>query len=183
MLLKIAIGLALAVVLLLVVIATRPNRFRYSRSTRIGAPPSTVFPLVNELRRWQAWSPWEKLDPNLQRTYKGPTAGVGAIYSWVGDKNVGEGRMTIVESVPYERIEFKLEFLKPFVATNSALFTFQSIGDETEVVWSMEGDCNFTSKAIGLMINMEKMCGGQFEEGLANMKQVAESESSVLAQR
>ena len=180
MLLNIAIGLAIAVVLLLIAIAMRQTHFRYVRSTRIDAAPSTAFALVNELRRWRAWSPWENLDPNLQRTFTGPDAGVGAIYSWVGDKNVGEGRMTIVESKPSERIGLNLEFIKPFTATHSAEFTFKPIGAETEVTWSMEGDYNFMAKAIGLVMNMEKMCGGQFEEGLAKMKQVAESESSVV---
>ena len=183
MLTKILIGVAIAIVVLLIVIASRPTHFRYTRSAKIAAPPATVFGLVNDFHRWLVWSPWEKLDPNLQRTYEGPTQGVGAVYSWVGDKNVGEGRMTLVESRPNERIGVKLEFFKPFVATNSAEFVFKQIADQTEVVWSMEGDYNFMTKAIGLVMNMEKMCGGQFEEGLANMKQVAESESKVVAQR
>ena len=183
MLTKILIGLAVAIVLLLIVIASRPTHFRYVRSTKIAAPPATVFGLVNDFHRWLAWSPWEKLDPNLQRTYEGPTSGAGAVYSWVGDKNVGEGRMTLIESRPNERIGLKLEFFKPFVATNSADFVFKQIGDQTEVTWSMEGDYNFMTKAIGLVMNMEKMCGGQFAEGLANMKQIAESESKAVAQR
>jgi carbon monoxide dehydrogenase subunit G len=183
MLTKILIGVAVVLVLLVIVIATRPTRFRYVRSTKIAAPPATVFALVNNFRRWQTWSPWENLDPNLQRTYEGPSSGAGAVYSWVGNKNVGEGRMTLVESRPNERIDLKLEFFKPFTATNSADFVFKPVGDQTEVTWSMEGDYNFMTKAIGLVMNMEKMCGGQFEEGLAKMKQVAESESKVVVQR
>ena len=179
MLTKILIGVAVVLVLLLVAIATRPSRFRYVRSARIQAPPAVLFGLVNNLRKWRGWSPWEKLDPNLERIYDGPEAGVGATYAWKGNGNVGEGRMTIVGSQPNERIDLKLEFFKPFTATNSADFVFKKIGAETEVTWSMEGNYNFMTKAIGLVMNMEKLCGGQFEEGLANMKQLAESEAKV----
>jgi hypothetical protein len=179
MLIKILIGVAVVLVLLLVAIATRPSRFRYLRSARIAAPPAVLFELVNNLRKWRGWSPWEKLDPNLERLYDGPEAGVGATYAWKGNGNVGEGRMTIVGSQPHERIDLKLEFFKPFTATNSAEFVFKKVGEETEVTWSMEGNYNFVTKAIGLVMNMEKLCGGQFEEGLANMKQAAESQAKV----
>lgn len=179
MLTKILIGVAGVLVLLLIAIATRPSRFRYVRSARMKAPPAVLFDLVNNLRKWRGWSPWEKLDPNLQRIYDGPEAGVDATYAWKGNGNVGEGRMTIVGSQPHERVDLKLEFFKPFVATNSADFVFKKVGDETEVIWSMEGNYNFITKAIGLVMNMEKLCGGQFEEGLANMKQLAESQAKV----
>ena len=179
MLTKVLIGVAVVLVLLFIAIATRPARFRYVRSARMKAPPAVLFDLVNNLRKWRGWSPWEKLDPNLERIYDGPEAGTGATYAWKGNGNVGEGRMTIVGSQPYERIDLKLEFFKPFTATNSADFVFKKIGDETEVIWSMEGNYNFMTKAIGLVMNMEKLCGGQFEEGLANMKQLAESEAKV----
>ena len=153
------------------------------RSARIKASPAVLFDLVNNLRKWRGWSPWEKLDPNLERIYDGPESGTGATYAWKGNGNIGEGRMTVVGSQPYERLDLKLEFFKPFTATNSADFVFKKVGDETEVTWSMEGNYNFMTKAIGLVMNMEKLCGGQFEEGLANMKQLAESESKVVAQR
>lgn len=179
MLTKILIGVAVVFALLLIAIATRPSRFRYVRSARITAPPAVLFDLVNNLRKWRGWSPWEKLDPNLQRTYDGPEAGVGATYAWKGNGNVGEGRMTVVGSQPHERVDLKLEFFKPFKATNGADFVFKQVGDQTEVIWSMEGNYNFVTKAIGLVMNMEKLCGGQFEEGLANMKQLAETPAKV----
>ena len=179
MLTKILIGVAVVLILLFIAIATRPSRFRYVRSARMKAPPAVLFDLVNNLRKWHGWSPWEKLDPNLQRIYDGPETGVGATYTWKGNGNVGEGRMMIVGSQPHERVDLKLEFFKPFVATNSADFIFKKVGDETEVTWSMEGNYNFMTKAIGLVMNMEKMCGGQFEEGLANLKQLAESQAKV----
>lgn len=179
MLVKILIGLAVVVALLLIVIVTRPARFRYVRTTRIAAPPATVFALVNDFRKWRSWSPWEKLE--LERTYAGPAEGVGTQYSWVGAKDVGEGRMTIVESDPHKRIEIKLEFKKPIACTNRGEFTFTPVGDETEVSWSMDGDYGFMAKAMGLVINFDKMVGAQFAEGLADMKRTAESETSVLA--
>lgn len=183
MLTKILIGVAILLVLLVVVVVTRPTRFRIVRSTKISAPPATIFGLINDLKRWQAWSPWEKVDPNLQRTYEGPSSGPGAAYSWVGNANVGEGRMTIVESRPNERVDIRLDFIKPFTAANTAEFMIKPVGDQTEVTWAMEGDYNFMMKACGLVMNMDKILGGRFEEGLANMKQIAESESKVIAQR
>lgn len=179
MLIKILIGVAVLLALLVVVIALRPTHFRITRKTKISAPPATVFGLINDLKRWQAWSPWEKLDPNMQRTYEGPSSGPGAVYGWVGNGNVGEGRMTIVDSQPHKRVDFSLQFIKPFAATNSAEFVITPVGDQTEVTWSMEGDYNFVMKACGLVMNMDKICGGQFEEGLANMKQAAESQAKV----
>jgi hypothetical protein len=175
MTLGIIIGvLAAIVVLFLVVVAMRPAAFKIERKTTISAPPQVVFEQVNNFRNWRAWSPWEKRDPALQRTYEGPNAGNGAVYSWVGNKEVGEGRMTIVDSRPGELVRIKLEFFKPFAATNTAEFTFVPQAGDTLVTWSMSGRHNFMAKGFCMFMDMDKMVGGDFEKGLAAMKTVAE---------
>jgi hypothetical protein len=175
MLWKILIALVVIVVGLVAVIALQPARYRVSRSTTIAAPAPVVFAQVNDFHRWTAWSPWEKIDPAMKRTYEGPPAGVGASYTWVGSGEVGEGRMTIVESRPSDLIQVKLEFVKPFAGTSVAEFTFKPEGDRTLVTWSMTGDKNFIAKAIHLVMSMDRMIGDQFEKGLAAMKTVAEA--------
>src|SRR5579864_5349509 len=168
----ILIVIAVVVALLIVVIATRPADFSIARSTTISASPQAIFPQVNDLHSWEAWSPWAKIDPAMQMTFAGPAAGTGAVYTWVGNNKVGEGRMTIVESRPSELVRIKLEFIKPFAATNATEFTFQPQGNQTAVTWSMSGKRNFMSKAMSLVMSMEKMVGGQFETGLQQMKAV-----------
>jgi len=174
MLIKILIGVVAVVVVLAIVIALQPSSFRIARTTTIDAPPSIVFEQVNELRNWEAWNPWLKLDPDAKTTYEGPSSGSGAISRWAGNRNVGEGNMTIVESHPSDLVRFKLEFLKPFAATNTAEFTFKPQGDQTAVTWSMTGTKNFMAKAMHLVMNMDTMIGGQFEKGLADMKSIVE---------
>jgi hypothetical protein len=168
-------AVAAVVVIFLAVVALQPSDFRIERSATMAAPAPAVFAQVNDLRSWQAWSPWEKIDPQLKRTYEGPQAGTGAAYAWAGNKDVGEGRMTITESRPGERILINLEFFKPFAATNTAEFSFKPAGDATAVTWSMTGKNNFLSKAICLFVNMDRMVGGMFEQGLQQMKSVVES--------
>ena len=157
-----------------VVIATRPSDFRVSRSATIAAPPETVFPHVNELKKWDAWSPWAKLDPNAKNTFAGPPAGKGAAMSWAGNNDVGEGKMTISESRPNELVQFKLEFYKPMAGNCDAEFTFKPEGNGTTVTWTMTGKNNFMAKAISLVMDCDAMVGGQFEKGLASMKAIAE---------
>jgi hypothetical protein len=159
---------------LVALVAAQPKRFCITRSAAMSAPPSDVFAHVNDFHNWRAWSPWERLDPNLERTYEGPAAGVGAKYAWRGNKKVGEGRMTITESQPGELVRIKLEFLKPFQATNTAEFMFHPEGDGTNMTWSMIGERNFMFKAMGLVMNMDKMIGADFERGLANLQAVVE---------
>ncbi|HEX2933508.1 MAG TPA: SRPBCC family protein [Candidatus Binatia bacterium] len=166
--------LAVIIVVLVVIIALQPSQFRVARSTTIAAPPPAVFAQVNDFHRWEAWNPWGKIDPAMKQNYEGAPAGVGAVYTWVGNNELGEGRMTIAESRPSELIRVKLEFFKPFAATNTAEFTFKPEGNQTAVSWSMFGDNNFMAKAIHLFMNMDKMIGGQFEKGLASMKSVVE---------
>lgn len=157
-----------------IVVALQPSNFRVARSIVIDAPPTAAFAQVEDFRRWTAWSPYEKLDPNQQRSYHGPAAGEGAVYDWVGDKNAGEGRATIVESRPGERVRIELAFRKPFQATNVAEFAFRPVGDKTEVTWSMSGERNFMFKAFGLVMNMDKIVGAQFDDGLKQLKAIAE---------
>jgi Polyketide cyclase / dehydrase and lipid transport len=167
--------LAAVIVILVIVIAIQPVDFRITRSGAMSASPSEAFAQVNDFHNWDAWSPWAKIDPAMKQTYEGAAAGVGAVYSWVGNSNVGEGTMTIMESQPHERIKIKLEFRKPFKATNAAEFTFKAEGDQTIVTWTMTGQKNFFTKAFGLVMSMDKMVGGMFEQGLAQMKAVVDA--------
>jgi hypothetical protein len=163
------------VAVLAVVIAMRPNTFRYERSVTIAAPAATVFPHVNDFHKWEAWSPWEKVDPNTKKTYGGSPSGVGATYHWSGDKNVGEGRMEILESKPGELIRIKLQFMKPFPAINTTDFTFREQNGTTVLTQAMYGCNSFMAKAFGLVMNMDTMIGTQFEKGLADIKRIAEA--------
>ena len=171
----ILIALAVIVIVLVVVVAMQPSKFRVVRSATIFAPAPAVFAQVNDFHKWEAWNSWGKIDPAMKQTYEGAPSGTGAIYTWAGNKEVGEGRMTITESRPNELIRIKMEFFKPFAATNTAEFTFKPEGNQTVVTWSMAGDNNFMAKAIHLVMNMDKMIGGQFEKGLAEMKSVAQA--------
>ncbi len=175
MLIKILPGLAVLLVLLVVVIATRPGTFRYTRSLGIAAPPEMLFAHVNDLHEFQDWNPWSKIDPAAVMTYPGPASGVGSAYSWAGNNEVGEGTMTLVETKPGELVRARMDFRKPFAATNTVDFTFKPEGNHTVVTWSMYGPINFMGKAIGLFIDCDKMCGDQFTKGLATLKSLAET--------
>ncbi len=180
MITPILISLAVIIALFVVIVVRRPSDFRVTRSAAIAAPPDRVFPRVNELRNWEAWNPWGQLDPNCIMIYDGPPAGVGASYAWAGNNKVGEGRNTITESKPNERVRFRLEFARPMKATNTAEFTFQPDGDQTIVTWTMSGKHNFAGKAFGLVMNCDKMIGGQFEKGLTQMKSLAEAAAEQI---
>jgi hypothetical protein len=175
MLIKILIAIAVILIVFVVVVALRPAEFHVARSATIPAPPAVVFAQVNDLHKWEAWSPWAKLDPAMKQTYEGPPAGDGAIYRWDGNNQVGAGSTTITESRPTDLIRMKLEFLRPFACTNAVEFTFKPEGNQTAVTWSMDGKNNFMAKAVGLVMNMDKMVGGQFEQGLAQLKSVVET--------
>ena len=174
MLIQILLALVAIVLVLVIIVAVQPSEFHVERSAKISAPPAEVFSQVNNFHAWEAWSPWEKMDPTMKKTYEGPPAGTGAIYSWVGSSQVGEGRMTLTESQPNDLIRIKLEFFKPFAGTNTAEFAFKPERDETLVTWSMDGKYSFIPKAMNLVMNINKMIGGQFETGLAQMKSVVE---------
>ena len=172
--LPILLALAFIAILFLVVLAGQPDEFAVTRTIRIAAPPEKIFPHVNDLHRWEAWSPWAKLDPNAKSSFSGADAGAGAAMAWEGNKKVGTGRMTITESQPSGLIRFRLDFQKPMQATNTAEFTFRPEGGQTLVTWSMAGKSCVMSKVFGLFTNFDRMCGGQFEKGLASLKSVTE---------
>lgn len=165
---------AVAVAAVLIFAATKPDSFRIERSALIKAPPEKIFAQVNELKAWAAWSPWERIDPAMKRTFSGPGAGKGAAYAWEGNKDVGSGRMELIESVPASKIAIKLDFFKPFEAHNTAEFSFARQGEATTVTWTMYGPSPYMSKLISLVFNMDRMVGGQFETGLANLKTISE---------
>jgi carbon monoxide dehydrogenase subunit G len=175
--------LAIIVVVVLVVVAgvliyatTRPDSFRVQRSASIKAPPQKIFPLINDLKAWAGWSPYEKKDPAMQRSFGPITAGKGATYEWAGDKNVGQGRMEILEAQPSNKVLIKLDFIKPFEAHNMAEFTLEPKGDTTLATWAIYGPSAYITKVMGLFFNMDTMIGKDFEAGLADLKAAAENQ-------
>lgn len=170
----IAAVLIVAVVAVLGVASTRPDTFGVKRSIAIKAPPEKIIGYIQDFRRWTAWSPYEKLDPKMQRTYSGADHGVGAVYAWAGEGKAGEGRMEILEVTP-TRVRIKLDFLKPFEGHNIAVFALEPQGETTRVTWSMEGPSPFVAKVMGLFFNMDQMIGKDFEDGLADLKASAET--------
>ena len=169
-------GLASAVILFLIIVALRPSHFHVVRTALISAPPAAVFVHINDFRKWEAWSPWAKRDPAARNGFEGPASGTGAVFTWSGNHEVGRGRMTITEHRPSERVCIRLEFFKPFACTNAVEFNFAPEGSQTKVTWSMAGKNNFMAKAIGLFMDCDKMVGGDFEKGLANLRAIAEGQ-------
>lgn len=153
--------------------ANTSDTFRVERSTVIAAPPAAIFPHINDFHAWAAWSPYEKMDAGLAKTYSGPQQGKGAAYAWVG-KKAGSGSMEIIGSSPPSKIEIKLEFTKPFAARNIAEFTLEPQGAATKVTWAMHGPTTLMSKMMGLFFSMDKLVGPQFEDGLASLKRLTE---------
>jgi hypothetical protein len=175
MLKKILIGVGAVIALLLILIALQPATFHVERSITMAAPPDAAFAQVNDFHAWKAWSPWEKLDPNMRRTHGGAPSGAGATYAWAGNDEVGEGRMTIETSTAPQNVVIKLEFLKPFEATNTTTFSFAKTAEGNKTTWAMDGNNTFIGKSMHLVMNMDKMIGPDFERGLASLKQVAEA--------
>ena len=178
-LLAIAGILTALIVGFVVVVAMQPSDFRVSRSAKMTAAPADVFAQVNDFHKWDGWSPWAKMDPNAKNSFEGAPAGEGAIFRWSGNADVGEGAMTITESKAAERVRLKLEFIKPMAGVCDTLFTFEPVGDQTNVTWTMSGKNDFFGKAVSLFMDCDKMVGGQFERGLANMKATVESAPSA----
>lgn len=176
---KLLVGVGAVVALLLLVVVTRPSTFHIERSTTIAAPPDAAFAQVNDFRAWNAWSPYEKLDPDMKKTFEGPAAGVGSSYGWSGNDKAGEGRMTITTSDAPSRIAIRLEFSRPFAATNTATFTFAPQGSGTKVTWAMDGANGFVAKAFSLFVDMDMLVGGDFERGLAAMKAIVEGSAKA----
>lgn len=175
MFLKILVALAVVVALFLVVAATQPSEFRITRSATIDAPAEVVFSQVNDFHKMNTWSPWLNPDPAARQTYEGASSGTGAIFEWAGNSKVGEGRLTIAESRPNNLVRMNMEFFKPMKNTATAEFTFKPVGSQTEVTWAMFGKRPFAGKVISLCVNMDKMIGGNFEKGLAQLKTLTES--------
>jgi len=171
---KILIGVAVLVIAFAAVVAMQPAEFRVARSATIAAPLPAVFAQVNDFRKWPAWSPYDKLDPAMKKTYSGAPAGTGASYAWAGNHEAGVGRATITESRPDELVRIRLDFEQPFAGTAFAEFRFKPDGERTVVEWSLAGANSFLAKAVHLFMDMDKMVGGQFETGLAQLKAVAE---------
>lgn len=174
MLKRIALALLIAVVLLLGYAMSKPDDFRVERSARIAAPAEKIYPLISDLKGFNQWNPWEKKDPGKGQYGAGPTAGPGASYAWDSDK-LGAGRMTIVEAVPSTMVTMRLDFIKPFAATNTAQFALASDGAGTLVTWSMSGRNNLMSKLMQVFVSMDSMVGDDFTAGLANLKAMAEA--------
>lgn len=154
-------------------VASRPAAFRIQRSAAINAPPEAIVGFIDDFHRWSVWSPWEKVDPLMSRTFEGPGSGKGAVYRWRGNSKAGQGSMTVVESAP-SRVEIDLEFLKPFPAKNKTTFTLEPEGAATRVTWTMEGQNAFAAKAFNVVMDMDKLVGKDFDAGLAALKTAAE---------
>jgi len=164
-----------AIAVLGAIVVLQPDEFSIARTTVIAAPPQVVFAQVDDLRKWDAWNPWQKKDPAMKIVFNGPASGPGASYSWSGNREVGEGRLTITQSRPNELVRVKLEFTKPFRAIHTAAFSFAPVGENTAVTWSMEGNNDLLRKALNLVTSMDRKIGDEFSRGLADMKTVAEA--------
>jgi hypothetical protein len=171
---KILIALVILVAGFAGVVAMQPSEFKVERTATIAAPPANVFQHVDDLHKWDAWSPWAKLDPNAKVGFEGPPAGKGAVFTWSGNDKIGEGRMTVVESRPAELVKVDVNFVKPFEGAAQSQFTFKPEGNQTAVTWTMTGEHNFIGKAMCLIMNGQKMMGGEIEKGLSNLKAAAE---------
>lgn len=172
---KILLLLVIAIAVICVLAARKPDEMNVTRSATIAAPPEAVFKVVNDFRQWDAWSPWAKLDPNMTSSLTGPAEGVGAVYRWSGNMEVGEGSTTLVESKPNEKVGMKLSFVRPMEGTSDVNFTFVPEGAGTKVTWQMNAPQPFIGKVMSLFMDCEKMCGDQFNEGLANLKKLVEA--------
>lgn len=176
---KILLGLAAVIVLILIIAAFQPGEFRVERSATLGAPPAALFAYVNDHHKFNEWNPWMKLDSAVKNTYSGPESGVGAACSWEGDSNVGAGTATITESKPGELVRLRMDWRKPMEGTATVDFTFKPEGDKTKVTWAMYGQNGYMGKLVSLFMDCDKMCGPQFEKGLASLGEVAASKPAV----
>jgi uncharacterized protein YndB with AHSA1/START domain len=180
MIVTILIVIAVAIAAVLAYAASKPDTFMVRRSASIAAPPEKIFPMIDDLRAQSAWSPFEK-DPNMKRTHSGAPRGKGAVYAWDGNRQVGAGRIAIIESVPSSKVVLLLDMARPFKAHNTVEFTLDRIGAGTNVTWAMQGRQPYMAKVMGLFVDCDKMCGGMFEEGLAKLKALAEGKPATIA--
>lgn len=172
---RIAVVIAVLVAAVLAWAARQPDSFRVERTVDIAAPPAQVFPRINDFRRWAEWSPWEDKDPAMERRYGAVTAGEGGSYAWSGNSSVGSGDMRITRSAAPAEVEVQLHFTAPMESRSTALFTLEPVPTGTRVTWAMYGPSNFVAKVMGLVMSMDRMVGGDFERGLARLKQAAEA--------
>jgi hypothetical protein len=170
---KIRLGGGVLLVGFLIVVAMQPADFKVSRSATLAAAPDALFAQVNDHRKFTAWNPFMKLDPNVKNTYTGPDSGVGAVCRWEGNRDIGAGSCTIIESKPGELVRCRMDWQRPMEGTATVDFTFQPEGDKTIVTWSMYGKNGFMGKAVSLFMDCDKMCGPQFEQGLAKLGEIA----------
>jgi uncharacterized protein YndB with AHSA1/START domain len=174
---KILLAIGVVIVMVLAYAATRPDTFRVERTAVINAAPDRVFAQINDLHNWPTWSVWEKKDPAMKKSFGGAAAGQGATYGWEGNSNVGTGRMEIVESVPDSKVRIKLDFVEPIEGHNFADLVLRTEGAGTRIIWSMDGPSPFISKLMGVIFDMDKMIGKDFEDSLSNLKQVVEKQA------
>jgi uncharacterized protein YndB with AHSA1/START domain len=171
----IAVIVALAIAAVLILASRKPDTFRVERTALIKAAPEKIFPLIEDFHRWQSWSPYEDRDPAMQRSFSGAGRGKGAVYAWSGNRNVGSGRMEILDAPAPNKVVIKLDFIKPFEGHNTAEFTLLPRGDATTVTWLMHGPAPLMSKLMQVFMNMDNMIGKDFAAGLANLKRVTET--------
>jgi hypothetical protein len=175
---KILAGVAIALIGFLGFVATRPDKYHVERSQKVSAPASVVFPHLDDLKAWSSWSPWDKLDPAMKKTFEGPAKGVGSSYTWQGNSDVGTGKMSITESQPISKVAYRIEFIEPFTSTAMTNISLKPEGENAvTVTWAMDGDNNFAGKLFGLFMNMDQAIGGDFEKGLANLKSTTEAQA------
>ena len=170
----VVVAIVVLIAAVLILAATRPKSFRVQRATSIGAPPDRIFPLINDFKHWGSWSPYEKKDPAMKRTFLGEASGKGAVYEWDGNAQVGKGRIEIIDTSAPSRVTIKLDMIKPMEGHNRVEFTLEPEGDGTNVTWAMSGDSAYIAKVMGVVFSMDKMVGGEFEKGLADLKIIAE---------
>jgi uncharacterized protein YndB with AHSA1/START domain len=171
---KIAIAAVVILAVILGLAMTKPDTFTVERKVVIKAPPEKIVPLISDFHNWASWSPWEHLDPKMQRTFSGAASGKGAVYAWKGNSDVGEGRMEVTDVAVPNKVAIKLDFIAPFASSNVTDFTLTPEGDSTTVTWHMQGPMQMTTRIISVFTSMEKMIAPDFEKGLAQMKAVAE---------
>ena len=175
----IAISAGVLVAALLGFAATKPDTFRVQRAKSIQAPPDRIFELINDFHRWGSWSPYERLDPAMKKTYSGAANGKGAVYEWAGNGKAGAGRMEITETAPPSKVTIKLDFVKPFEGHNTAEFTLEAKGDSTNVTWAVHGPQLYFAKVMSIFVSMDSLLGKEFEAGLTKMKSIAEERTEA----
>ena len=178
--LRTLLGLAILLAVFAVAVTFQPAEYRVTRSASVQAPAPIVFGLINDFHKWEDWSPWAKLDPNVKNTFSGAATGTGAVFAWEGNNDVGAGQMKITESRPSELIRMDLEFIKPFASSCLTEFAFKPEGNKTAITWTMSGKNNFIAKAFCMFMNMDKMIGADFEKGLASIKTLSEAAAKKL---